>query len=59
MTILEEKASLEASKFNLWKHYFNGRKNRKAMAEIDYINVQLKKINEVLFPKRPKVSESK
>ena len=59
MTILEEKAALEASKFKLWKHFFKGRKNRKAMAEIEYINVQLKKINEVLFPRWPKVSESK
>lgn len=58
MTIHEEKSALEAAKFKLWKHFFKGRKNRKAMAEIEYINLQLKKINEVLFPRRPKVSEA-
>lgn len=54
MTLIEERDVLEAAKHQLWKPIFKGKKNRKALADIDYINDQIHKINQVLYPRRPK-----
>lgn len=52
MSLTEQKASLEAAKFKLWKVFFKGNANKGTHKQIAYIDQQLEKIRQVMYPQR-------